>query len=117
MPAWIWEQRDTITRDQFLQERNAEIRGAMYAAMGQKRVFDLIGAEEIARRYANSETYILYRTREKIGEKHWQWVGVRCPSTGTDYLLGVPDTVSDPIEAVAGTWGLTASEYIINQHT
>ena len=101
----------------FLTERNAEIRGGMYAVLGQKRVFDLIGAEEIARRHANNETYILFRTKEKIGDKHWQWVGVTCPTTATDYLLGVPDTVTDPIEAVAGTWGLSATEYIIDQHT
>lgn len=117
MPAWIWEQRDKITKDQFLKERNAEIRGAMYAVLGQKRVFDLIGADEVCRRSANNETYILYRTKERIGEKHWQWVGVTCPSTATQYLLGVPDTVTCPIEGVAGTWGLTATEYIINQHT
>jgi hypothetical protein len=117
LPSWIWGQRETITREMFLQEKNAEIRGGMYAVLGQKRVFDLIGAAEISRKYANDETYILYRTNEKIGEKYWQWVGVKCPSTGTDYLLGVPESVTCPIEAVAGTWGLTASEYIINQHT
>jgi hypothetical protein len=117
LPSWIWEKKDTITKEVFLQEKNAEIRGGMYAVLGQKRVFDLIGASEVGKKFANNETYILYRTTEKIGDKHWQWVGVKCPSTGTDYLLGVPDTVTCPIEAVAGTWGLTASEYIINQHT
>jgi hypothetical protein len=117
LPAWIWEQRDTITRDKFLQEKNAEIRGGMYAVLGQKKVFDLIGAKEVCRKQANDETYILYRSKELIGDKYWQWVGVSCPSTGTNYLLGVPESVTCPIEAVAGTWGLSASEYIINQHT
>ena len=117
LPAWIWEQRDAITKDQFLKEKNAEIRGGMYAVLGQKKVFDLIGAGEICRKHANDETYILYRTHEKVGEKYWQWVGVTCPSTQTNYLLGVPETVTCPIEAVASTWGLSSKEYIINQHT
>jgi hypothetical protein len=117
LPAWIWEQRDAITKERFLQEKNAEIRGGMYAVLGQKKVFDLIGASEISRKFANNETYVLYRTNEKIGDKYWQWVGVKCPSTATEYLLGVPDTVTCPIEAVAATWGISANEYIINQHT
>ena len=117
LPSWIWEEKDSITKERFLSEQNAEIRGGMYAVLGQKRVFELIGAEEISRKYANNETYILYRTKEPIGEKYWQWVGVKCPSTATEYLLGVPHDVVCPIEAVAGTLGLSASEYIINQHT
>lgn len=117
LPDWIWKKRDEITKDQILEERNAEIRAAIYAVLGQKRVFDLIGAKEVCRKDANGETYILYRTKEKIGEKHWQWVGVTCPSTATKYLLGVPDTVTCPIEGVAGTWGLQSKDYIINQHT
>ena len=117
LPAWIWERRDTITREEFLQEKNAEVRGGMYAVLGQKRVFDLIGAEEVARESANNETYILYRTKERIGGKFWQWVGVKCPSTGTDYLLGVPDSVTSPMAGASGTWGLQKEDYIINQHT
>lgn len=117
LPNWIWEKKDTITKNKFLKEKNAEIRGGMYAVLGQKKVFDLIGAEEISRKFANDETYILYRTLKPIGEKHWQWVGVTCPSTQTKYLLGVPDTVTCPLEGVAGTWGLSAKDYIINQHT
>ena len=117
LPAWIWERRDTITREEFLQEKNAEVRGGMYAVLGQKRVFDLIGAEEVARESANNETYILYRTKERIGGKFWQWVGVKCPTTGTDYLLGVPDSVTSPMAGASGTWGLQKEDYIINQHT
>lgn len=117
LPGWIWEEKEKITKNSFLSEKNAEIRGGMYAVLGQKKVFELIGATEVVRKFANNETYILYRTTEKIGEKHWQWIGVKCPSTGTDYLLGVPDSVICPIEGAALTWGLKKDEYIINQHT
>jgi hypothetical protein len=113
VPRWIFDKRDKITKDQFLKESNAEIKAAMYEVLGQQRMFDLLGAREISKASQNDEQYTLYKTKDL----KYAWVGVECPSTGTKYLLGVPSETTCPIEGVAGTWGLSAIEYQISQHT
>lgn len=90
----------------------------MYEVLGQEKMFTLLGAIEVSRKQANNETYILYQTTEKDPDLgHLKWVGVQCPSTATKYLLGVPPETVCPLEAVAGTFGLEAKEYILLQNT
>jgi hypothetical protein len=118
VPAWIFEQKDTITKDKFLKEENSDVRGAIYEVLGQEKMFEMLEAYEVTRREANNETYILYQTKEADSDLGFlKWVGVQCPSTNTKYLLGVPPETTCPLEGVAGTFGFSSSEYILTQNT
>ena len=118
VPSWVIEERDSITRERFLKEPNSDVRGAIYEVLGQQKMFDLLGAVEVSRSDKNGETVILYETPvadPQLGKL--KWVGVECPSTATKYLLGVEPQITDPIEGVASTFGMSKEDYLISQHT
>lgn len=91
----------------------------MYGRLGQKAVFDMFECELVDEKYANNETYSLYKSKEiePMVEDRLAWVRVVCPSTGTPYLLGVEPHHTDAHEAAASTFGRTKNDYLISQHT
>ena len=103
----------------FMQETNAELKAAMYASLGQKRIAEMFDTEKIDESHENGETLTLWRTKEveeEIGDK-LAWIECKCPSTNTEYWLGVDPSNTDAREAMAGLWGVETGDYFIDQHT
>jgi internalin A len=119
VPSWIITDRDKISRERFLQEENAEIKAAMYEVLGQKGIMSLLGAEtvdvqQITHANGDVETVELLKTKEtfpEIDNKPFCWVKVCCPSSGTNYLLGVNPEYTDAKEAVASLSPFKKEEY------
>lgn len=121
LPKWIWDKssKGEITKEMFLNESNEEIKGGMYEVMGQRKMMDLLGATVInwkIIKHANgdNEKVILYKTKEKFAEidnQPFAWVGVVCPSTGSNYLLGVEPHHTDAKVALASLSPFDVNEY------
>ena len=111
-----------ITKQQFLTERNVEIKGAIYEILGQKKMLDLLGAKEIhtqqiVHKNGDIETVTLLKTEEvfeEIDNQPFAWVRMSCPSTGTQYLQGVEPHHNSALEAIASLSPFSASEYSFN---
>ena len=117
--ADIVEQPQRITRLRFLSETNMDHKGAMYEVLGQKKMFDLLGAEAVDTRtivHQNGEleTVTLYKTSElfaEIGDQPFAWVRMECPSTGTNYLAGVLPHFTSALDAIASLSRFKPDEY------
>jgi hypothetical protein len=125
VPEWVFDLKDNITREQFLNMENVEIKAAFYEILGEKRMMEMLEAETVHTseiRHANGEveTVELIKTRDKfpeIGNQPFAWVKVTCPSTGTNYLLGVEPKHTNAAEAVASLSMFDAGEYSFNFRT
>jgi hypothetical protein len=120
LPAWIWEKaaKNELTRNDFLKETNAEIRGGIYAVMGQKKIASLLNTYEVDSQTLvhdyGIENIALIKTKEsypEIGNVPFAWVKVQCPSTSTEYMLGVEPHHKNALEALASTSPFKASKY------
>jgi len=121
LPEWIWEKAAVglITREMFLKEKNSDIKGGIYAVMGQKRMMKLLGAKEIdtqkiVHTNGDIETVTLLKTKDKFPEFDNQpmaWVKMICPSTGTVYLQGCEPHHTDAKAAIASLSPFGVEEY------
>lgn len=122
IPEWVIEKKDSITKDRFLQEKNSDIKGAIYEVLGSEGIINLSGAEikdskTIHHANGDVETVELLKTKEtfpELGNDPMAWVKMTCPSTGTDYLVGVDPQYNDAIEAIASLSPFTKEEYSFN---
>ena len=122
VPNWIIENKESITKDRFLQETNSDIKGAMYEVLGTEGIVNLLGAEitdtkTIHHVNGDVETVELLKTKDTFPELDGQpltWVKMICPSTGTTYLQGVEPQYTDAIEAIASLSPFTKEEYSFN---
>lgn len=122
IPEWVVENKDSITKDQFLQEKNLDIKGAIYEVLGAEGIINLLGAEitdtnTIHHANGDIETVELLKTKEtfpELGDDPMAWVKMTCPSTGTNYLVGVDPQYNDAIEAIASLSPFTKEEYSFN---
>ena len=122
IPEWVVEKKDAITKDQFLQEKNSDIKGAIYEVLGSEGIINLLGAEitdtkTIHHANGDVETVELLKTKDTFPEldnKPMAWVKMTCPSTGTNYLVGVEPKYNDAIEAIASLSPFTKEEYSFN---
>jgi hypothetical protein len=125
VPEWIFEEKDSITREKFLNEKNAETRAAIYAVRGHKKMMEMLGTEtvhtsEITHANGDVETVELLKTRDRFPEienQPFAWVKVTCPSTGTNYLLGVEPKYKNAAEALASLSMFRSEEYSFNFRT
>jgi hypothetical protein len=125
VPAWVFERKDAITGVDFLNERNVDTRGAIYAVLGHKKMMEMLDAKTVHTseiRHANGdvETVELIKTGGKfqeIGNQPFAWVKVTCPSTGTDYLLAVEPKYENAAEALASLSMFEEGEYSFNFRT
>jgi hypothetical protein len=125
VPAWIFEKKERITKNMFLNEENTETKAAIYEVLGQKRMMEMLGAQrvhtsEIQHANGETETVELLKTRDKFpetGDEPFAWVKVTCPSTGTNYLLGVESKYENAAEALASLSMFNNSEYSFNFRT
>lgn len=99
---------ETLTRDDFLQEANLEIRRIIQERMGERFVTELGGRVlDIGARGTLYEV----RLPEDDPERVARYVQVQDASTPRSYFLRVPPTVQTVAEAVAWTFSLTSEEY------
>jgi hypothetical protein len=125
LPSWVVKNKDRITREKFLNEKNAETRAAIYEVLGHKKIMEMLGAEtvhtsEITHANGDVETVELLKTRDRFPEienQPFAWVKVTCPSTGTNYLLGVEPKHTNAAEAVASLSMFESGEYSFNFRT
>jgi len=110
------ETPDKIDKDDLMREENAEVRRAMKEKLGD-RFFKLLDVREIAREVVGSNGYareaVLFRTNkpDPVAEEHIQFVQVTCHSTCREYTLCVPPNLTNPLAAVAWTFGKAGMEY------
>ena len=122
IPEWVVEKKDAITKDQFLQDKNSDIKGAIYEVLGSEGIINLLGAEitdtkTIHHANGDVETVELLKTKDTFPEldnEPMAWVKMTCPSTGTNYLVGVEPKYNDAIEAIASLSPFTKEEYSFN---
>jgi hypothetical protein len=102
---------ETLTAEEVLTEQNAERRRVMLEQMGYEQFFQQVNAEVL-------DTDCDAGGERRLLRVPLQWdedlvcVSVRCPSTGRQYLLRVPPTVTSCREAVAWVAGFDdPSEY------
>ena len=122
IPKWVVENKDSIIKDQFLQEKNLDIKGAIYEVLGAEGIINLLGAEitdtnTIHHANGDIETVELLKTKEtfpELGDDPMAWVKMTCPSTGTNYLVGVDPQYNDAIEAIASLSPFIKEEYSFN---
>lgn len=125
LPSWIWERKETITKEIFINEKNSEIRGAMYSVLGEHGMMALLGAKEIDKQciqHLNNEIEIikLYKTKEEfseIGNQPLTWVKFTCPSTGSDYLIACESHFTNAKEAASSLSIFKTEEYQFNYRT
>jgi hypothetical protein len=125
LSSWIWEKKDTITKEMFIEEKNSEIRAAMYSVLGEKRVMEILGATEIDKQliqHQNEDIEIikLFKTTEifaEIDNNPLAWVKFTCPSTGTDYLIACEPHYTDAKEAAASLSIFKKEEYSFDFRT
>ena len=122
IPEWVVEKKDSIIKDQFLQEKNSDIKGAIYEVLGSEGIINLLGAEitdtkTIHHANGDVETVELLKTKDtfpELDDDPLAWVKMTCPSTGTNYLIGVEPKYNDAIEAIASLSPFTKDEYSFN---
>ena len=123
----ITEDPRSLTRDEIMGIRNAEVARAVSERLGSDRYCELLDlAEEATDRWGHPEvpeeeweeaTLLAMRApHPATGERH-KYVRVKCPTTGRLYHLSVPPTVRTPREAVAWTMGIEPGQYLPLSHT
>ncbi len=120
IPARYITERDKITREDILEEGNAERRRALLEILGHRRFAELLDVQVIDQsidRQGRLQT--LYKTHEpdSITKEYIFFAEVVCPSTERHYFLCVPPTMRTAQEAVAWTFGMSEQEYDPNTET
>jgi hypothetical protein len=122
LPVWLWTDKEKITKEQFINEKNSEIRAGIYAVLGEKRMMKLLEAHEIDKKviqHLNDEVEIikLFKTNETFAECNNQplvWVSMTCPSTGTEYLISCEPKHIDAEKAISSLSIFSEEEYQFN---
>ena len=87
-------EKDSLTKTDIVNEKNAEKRRCLKEILGSKRYAELLNIEVIDEDIdAKGNPVKLYRTKEvdDIINKHLYFANVTCPSTGREYFLSVPE--------------------------
>src|SRR5262249_11297511 len=104
---------ETLTREDFFQEPNVEVRRVIQERMGQRLVPELRGRVLDAGPRGTLYEVALPGDPERVA----CYVQVRDASTARQYVLRVPPTVQTAAEAVAWTFSTTVEEYHPAQET
>lgn len=105
---------ETISKQEIVAQKNAELRRIMQEVVGSERFAHLLGLQKLDEDYdlqGNLQT--LYKTKEidSIAKDYLYFARVSCPSTGRIYFLGVPPGLNNIWDAVAWTFGKTKETY------
>jgi hypothetical protein len=99
---------ETLTRDDFFQEPNLEVRRIIQERMGERFVAELDG--QVVDTGVRGTLYEV-RLPKDDPEGVARYVQVQDASSARTYFLRVPPTVQTAAEAVAWTFGRTSEEY------
>lgn len=103
-----------LTRQDWIQEDNLELRRLIQERLGNDRFVSLVGGSIIDR---GKRGDLVSMDLLDDPEREARFVHVRCPSTARHYYLRVPPTIARADEAVAWTFGLEAKAYQPLQET
>ncbi len=110
---WILD-KNSITKETIINEKNAEKRRCIREIIGTKRYANLIDIKEIDKDHVNGQDVILYRTEKKddIINEYIYYVNVTCHSTLRQYFLCIPkEAAKNAWSAVAWTFKMNEKEY------
>lgn len=96
-----YKRREFTVMD-FFEMNNQEIRRIMLRALPIQQIISEM--KEVAR----DEEGTIYEMKETRGFGDPRYLYVKCPSTGQEYLLGIPRDIESPKEARRWTFGLPA---------
>ena len=105
--AQIIDQPDTITSQQVLAERNAEVRRVMIERMGLDRFISQANGRVL---HTDQDGKRVLHRIQMEGDEPIVAVQVQCPSTGQVYFLRVPPQMDKCDKAVAWTFGFERVE-------
>lgn len=113
VPEKLIERPDELTKEDFINETNAEIRRIMVEHVGSDKFASLQDLEVVDKKEMNGQEVILLRGKEmdNVARAKIQFVEVKCNSTGRVYNIGVPPTIDNALEALAWTFEMSADEY------
>ncbi len=104
---------ETLTKKDWMNEENAEVRRVIQEVMGERFVKE-IGAKEIHK----GKLAKLYEIKLKNDpEKVARYVKVKDTFTPRYYYLRVPPTINNADEGVAWTFGIELGDYKLNQES
>ena len=99
---------DSLTREDFVGERNLERRRVIQERMGERFLWEVGG-----RFIDGGPAGVLYEVElPNDPDRVARYVQVADPSTGREYFLRVPPTIQSAEEAVAWTFGLSREDYL-----
>ncbi len=106
---------EQVTREEWMQERNVEVRRAIQERLGNERFIEMVGGKQInaGRRGKLIEIDLGMHDSERVA----RYVQVQDSSTERLYYLRVPPSISSADEAIAWTFGLSARDYQPGQET
>lgn len=108
---WI-QNRTKITTKEFLQERNAERRKALYEILGNDSVLRMLNAELVDDRNHPDEYPKLFEAHDPaLQTSTFRMVQVKEPNTGDVYSHFVSIRCKTAKEAVASLWGKRIEEF------
>ncbi len=107
VPEQVILQPETLTREDFLRERNVEVRRVMMERMGRRVISELGGRLIDAGPRGHLYEVDLPDDPERVA--HYVWV--QDASTPRQYFLRVPPQIRTAAEAVAWTFSLTIEAY------
>lgn len=113
VPKVVVENPHAITREEFLNIRNAEVRRIIVEQIGTDKFVHLLDLEEVDTKIINNQEVTLLQTRreDKVARSRLKFVRVIDTSTGRLYHICVDPQQVDAHEAVASTFGKTKEEY------
>jgi len=113
VPKVVVENPHAITREQFLEIRNAEVRRIIVEQIGTDKFVYLLDLEVIDTKIINNQEVTLLQTRkeDKVARDRLKFVRVIDTSTGRLYHICVEPHHTDAHEAVASTFNKTKEEY------
>jgi len=118
--AKLIEAPESIGREDFLRERNAEVRRCFQERLGAEAFSRLFDLREIDRDTdLQGQEQVLLRTAEPdpVAKEFLQFARVTCPTTKRRYFLCVPPQLTSIWQAVAWTFGKEASAYRPDRET
>ena len=120
MPKWIFDDyfSKRLTFDKFINEKNEDIKGGIITLIkeneGNIGLLKFLRAKEcdkktIVHTSGHIEEIILYKTTERyvfLQDKNgnnnqcYAWIGMKCPSTGQEYLIDTSAHFDNAIDAM-----------------
>lgn len=113
IPEKFYKDQEGLTKEDFKEINNVEVRRTIIQYFGPELYIKLMDFKVINTGELNGTVYELLRSKEpdSVIQEHICNIKVTCPSTDRVYYLGVPNTFTDALEALAWTFDMEVEEY------